>query len=371
MENQQFLSVQEDYRPLDIYFQANGTTGVFLVCGESIEGLALNEYFNRLEQRLGIRVVRFSHFTANPQEKSVLEGVQMLRGAGCNVIAAVGGGSAIDVAKCVRLFSAEGFGGHCPCEPGSALLPFLAVPTTAGSGSESTKFAVIYSGGIKQSICNKKCFPSAVLLDAATLETLPEYQRKSTMMDALCHAIESFWSVHATKGSQSLSRLAIQMILGNMDGYLYNDKAGNAQMLVAANIAGRSINLTETTAGHALSYGLTSLYGIAHGHAAALCVSSVWMHMLDTLKNCPAMEDSREWQALRGIADAMGCKHPQDASEKFAKLVQQLELKAPSAREEDLVELQRCVRSERLKNHPIHLCTGEIDQLYRSILAVM
>lgn len=109
-------------------------------------------------------------------------------------------------------------------------------------------------------------------LTPGALKTLPAYQRKSTMLDALCHAVESFWSVHATAESKAYSRDALKMIRRYAEDYLANCDEGNAGMLLAANTAGKAINLTQTTAGHAMCYKLTSLYGLAHGHAAALCV---------------------------------------------------------------------------------------------------
>ena len=147
------------------------------------------------------------------------------------------------------------------------------MPTTAGTGSEATRYAVIYFDGEKQSISDYSCIPSAVLMDASVLKTLPIYQKKSTMMDAFCHAIESYWSVNSSEESRQYSRRAIQLIMENKDLYIGNDETGNTQMLKAAHLAGKAINLTQTTAGHAMCYKLTSLYGIAHGHAAALCVS--------------------------------------------------------------------------------------------------
>lgn len=108
-------------------------------------------------------------------------------------------------------------------------------------------------------------------MDASVLKTLPDYQKKATMCDALCHAIESFWSVNSTDKSKEYSMAAIQNVMKHMDGYLANTDEGNAGMLLAANTAGKAINITQTTAGHAMCYKLTSMFSSAHGHAAILC----------------------------------------------------------------------------------------------------
>ena len=91
------------------------------------------------------------------------------------------------------------------------------------------------------------------------------------MMDAFCHALESFWSVNSTEESRRYSKEAIELVLENMEEYLLNTTDGNAGMLLAANIVGKAINITQTTARHAMCYKITSLFGCAHGHAAVLC----------------------------------------------------------------------------------------------------
>ena len=86
----------------------------------------------------------------------------------------------------------------------------------------------------------------------------------------LCHSMESFWSVNSTEESKQYSREAIQLMMKYKNAYLANEAIGNTAMLKAANIAGKAINITQTTAGHAMCYKLTSLYGIAHGHRKSI-----------------------------------------------------------------------------------------------------
>ena len=85
----------------------------------------------------------------------------------------------------------------------------FAVPTTAGTGSEATQFAVIYYRGEKQSVSHKSIIPDTVLFDPSSLKTLSLYQRKVGMMDALSHSIESCWSINSTNESKEYSRIAI------------------------------------------------------------------------------------------------------------------------------------------------------------------
>ena len=265
-----YITHENNYYGLDAWF--SGRKKVLLVCDASIHFL---ESFNRKLTEVGIPMIRFSDFQSNPHYESVVEGVKLFRKEQCDSIFAVGGGSAIDVAKCIKLYSdlpGDGSDGSWLKEkavPNN--IPLLAMPTTAGTGSEATRYAVIYYEGEKQSITSESIIPDTVLMDPDVLRTLPLYQKKATMCDALCHAIESFWSVNSNDESKEYSRAAIRGVLQHMDGYLNNTEEGRAGMLLAANTAGKAINITQTTAGHAMCYKITSLFGSSHGHASILC----------------------------------------------------------------------------------------------------
>ncbi len=372
---QEIMTANGSYGVLDGYFtrqRQNGVEKILLVCDGAIGFLKIDGYFGTLKEHLGIEVVRFSDFKPNPLYDSVENGVEIFNKEKCSLIAAVGGGSAIDVAKCIKLYCKMDRADGCYTE--QAIIPndvpLFAVPTTAGTGSEATRYAVIYKDGEKQSVTHESCIPSAVLFDSSVLKTLPIYQKKATMMDAFCHAVESWWSVNSTEESKEYSKSAIKEILDCKDSYLANDDDGNANMLAAANTSGKAINITQTTAGHAMCYKLTSLYGIAHGHAAALCVERLFWYITENTDRCI---DSRGEEYLKStlceIAFAMGCSTPKEAAEKFSELVKELGLERPTIKNgEELKLLTRSVNVERLKNHPIKLDSEVIEMLYGEIL---
>ena len=347
-----------------------GSKKILLVCDSSFPFLNIKNDIEALPKPYII----FDQFTPNPLYEDVCKGVELFNSEGCDTILAVGGGSSIDVAKCIKLYcNMEGDG-----ENGSYLkyeivpndIPFIAMPTTAGTGSEATRYAVIYFNGEKQSVTDKSCIPETVLFDADVLKTLPIYQKKATMMDALCHAIESFWSVNSSEESKQYSKKAIQLIVANMDGYLTNDETANANMLKAANIAGKAINITQTTAGHAMCYKLTSLYGIAHGHAAALCDKVLFPYMIANTNKCIDKRGERFLkETFSEIAQAMMCDTPEKAAEKFADIVLKLELTAPKIKSENDIDiLKTSVNPVRLNNNPVKLDIPTIEKLYREIL---
>ncbi len=248
-------------------------------------------------------------------------------------------------------------------------IPFLVIPTTAGTGSEATRYAVIYYEGNKQSVTDMSCIPGTVLMDPECLKPLPLYQKKATMMDAFCHALESFWSVNSTEQSKQYSREAIRSILDNMDAYLMNDPTALRNMLIASNTAGKAINITQTTAGHAMCYKITSLFGASHGHAALLCDRVLFPRMIRDLDKCidPRGKDYLK-ETLQDIADTMGCDTPEQAAEKVNTIFSRLEFEIPAANEAQFCELKTSVNPVRLKNHPVAMDEETINELYHEIL---
>lgn len=368
---QTIITAESNYAALDKYIIDSGCKSIMLVCDESLKFLNIKNYFGTFEDRLNVMLIRFSNFKPNPLYESVVEGVRLFHENSCEMIITVGGGSAMDVAKCIKLYSnMDSSENYLKQKIVPNDIPLIAVPTTAGTGSEATRYAVIYYNGEKQSVSDVSCIPSVVLMDPSVLKTLPEYQKKSTMLDALCHAIESFWSVNSTKESREFSKTAIQLILKNKDAYLANEETGNAEMLKAANIAGKAINITQTTAGHAMCYKLTSLYGIAHGHAAALCVSKLFPFMISHTKQCidPRGEDFLK-TIFGEIAGVMGCENADMAVLRFDEILSKLELSVPAAEEKDFEILKNSVNPTRLKNNPVCLEIDDIDMLYHQILS--
>ena len=370
---QKIITVENNYAGIDDWINKNNIVKILVVGGGSVKRqTAFKTYLEQLERK-GISIVYFSDFQPNPLYDSVQKGVKLFKDASCDGIMAVGGGSALDVAKCIKLFSnmtGDGVNGdYLKQEIVPNQIPFLAMPTTAGTGSEATRYAVIYFHGSKQSVTHESSIPDTVLMDSSVLNTLPLYQKKATMMDAFCHALESFWSVNSTEESKSYSKKAIELVLVHMEGYLANTDDGNAGMLFAANIAGKAINITQTTAGHAMCYKITSLFGVAHGHAAILCDRKLFPWMTEHTNQCI---DPRGKQYLKDtlleIALAMGCHTVEEAVIKLEDIFAELKLEVPVATPEQFEILKSSVNSVRLKNHPVELAVDTIDKLYHQIL---
>jgi alcohol dehydrogenase class IV len=353
-----------------------GATKVFVVCDSSYPFLNIKTYI----ENMGTPHVLFSEFAPNPVYEDVCKGIDLFQITKCNSILAVGGGSAIDVAKCIKLavLAKEGNEALIPplvstrVECDGSKIPFIAIPTTAGTGSESTHNAVMYYEGAKQTVTNDGVLPDYAILEPSVLKTLPLYQKKCTMMDALCQGIESWWSVNSTEDSYEYSRKTIELIMSNWRKYIFeNDDEAAENIMLAANYGGRAINITQTTAAHAFSYKITSLYKLPHGHAVAVGLPEIWEYMLGNMDKCI---DSRGQEYLtvifNQIAMAMGCEKPSEAIALFRQMMVEMELKNPVAvnREEELEILSISVNPVRLKNNPVTLDEKTILSTYQRIL---
>ncbi len=363
---QSIFFAPKGYKKIANEFNRRAVKKYLLVCGSSFDKLNLGGVIATLKAEC----VRFSNFSPNPTIEQVACAVETFNKTSCDAIIAIGGGSAIDVAKCVKLFSSldksEWLNPQKYVDNGVLL---IAVPTTAGTGSESTRYSVIYSNGEKQSVRHSSIVPNVAVLDGTLLKNLPDYQKKCTFLDALSQAIEGWWSVHSTPSSIKNSKKAIKLLLNNVGGYLGGNEGCAKKVLLGANYSGRAINVTQTTAAHAMSYKLTSLYSIPHGLAVALCLPKIWSYMINNFDKCTDVRGEQYLQkTFSDIAYAL-CKDtsPRLAIKFFEELVLAFGLKAPNVAESDIVTLAKSVNVTRLGNNPISLEFDAIKNLYAQI----
>ena len=199
---------------------------------------------------------------------------------GVDLIIAVGGGTVIDLAKIISIAYSNN------CEKVEEILfnkelenkkDLIFIPTTAGTGSEATSFAVVYKDKVKFSIDNQSLLADYIILDPLLLKSLPEPILNATVLDALAQAIESTWARGATAESREYAKQAIKRILDHID-----KKEGNAididrlsQLQIASHLAGKAINISRTTLPHSISYPITSHFGVPHGIAVFLTLPEV------------------------------------------------------------------------------------------------
>ena len=324
--------VIRDYNEFARWLSARGLKSLFVVCGNSFATIAPGRFLDCLAA-VGFSITYFKDFTPNPDHSSVVSGIEAFKASGADTLIGAGGGSAMDVAKAMKL-------------EGELKVPFAAIPTTAGTGSEATRFAVIYDNGTKTSLTSDSMLPDVVLIDPSVLEGLPDYQKKATMSDAVCHAVESAWSAATCGESRAFSYSALDKIFANYKAYLEGDEKTFGIMMDAAFEAGEAINITKTTGGHALCYKLTTGYGLAHGHAALLCVNALWSFMDGKTDNLKFLEKYKE---------------------QFKEYYAYLDMAKPEIAGPDYDVLADSVNLDRLANNPVALTHEDIVEIYRSL----
>ena len=301
----------------------------------------------------------FSAFHPNPDLSDTEAGATIYRNENCDGMISIGGGSSIDTAKAIKarmhaateddvIHSRLVFEDSCP---------HIAIPGTAGTGSEATQIAVTYVNGVKVSLNHEELKPDGVILDAALLDSLPAYHKKSCALDALAQGIESYWSKGSNDDSKVHAFLAVIGVLDNLKGYLAGDPHAAEEMLDASYQSGKAIQITRTTAAHAMSYMLTKRLGLAHGHACMLTLPTLW----------EMMQDHEEMQGtLKDLSEKMRLGDMRMAPKLLKGILYDLEMTVPPVPDEDMLEeLAGSVNVERLNNHPVRMTRDEIKEAYR------
>ena len=245
----------------------------------------------------------FSEFSSNPKIDDVKAGIQKFSDGNFDTIIAVGGGSAIDVAKSLKGLS------YLKDEFEKQVITqitltdnkttFIAIPTTAGSGSEATHFSVIYVKERKYSLSHPSLLPKYALIDYSLTLRNDKHLTAVSGMDALCQAIESYWSVRSTVESKMYAGQALKLVLKNIEPAV-NDPSDRVRedMMKGAHKAGKAINISKTTACHALSYTFTNKFNIPHGHAVGLTIGSLFKK-IDELIDHGTVADKRGKEFVR------------------------------------------------------------------------
>ncbi len=358
-KEQRFIKKEELEQLLEELLEDGGSKSIFLICGHSFEALPLWNALKEYAEKKSVELVRFSDFHPNPDIEDARKAAAAMELRSPGLLMAAGGGSAIDTAKCaLRMLKKRP--------------PFFAVPTTAGSGAESTCFAVVYENGNKVSFDELFLMPDAVLLDEECVATLPLKIRRSTFFDAVAHGVESYWARRSSPESREVAGEALKTLLAAKDVYFSTEgKENGASVLLGANLAGRAIQFTRTTASHAMAYKLTTLYGFPHGHAVALTLPESWKYLALHAADTEEKRD-RDWleQGLTELSGIFGAKDPLEGAKALAGLREELELTwgRPAPSEEELITLSGSVNVQRLSNYPVAMDQDALKALYREAL---
>jgi alcohol dehydrogenase class IV len=276
-----------------------------------------------------LQVHHFADFSSNPTIEQVEAAAQIVRDKHCDAVVAIGGGTAIDIGKAAAALAAqERTALDCLREPTplpSRQCLLIAAPTTAGTGSEVTSFSVVYVNGKKHSLDDQELLPDFALVDPELSAGLPPRTAASSALDAISQAIESLWSVRSTEMSRGHARQAIEIGLKHIKEFCRHPQLeSRTAMARAALLAGQAINITRTTAPHAVSYALTTLFNIPHGHSCALTLPAFLLY--NSQVSDSDVLDSRgvEWvrQRIKEIVEMLGANNPEEGRMRLLRVVQ-------------------------------------------------
>jgi alcohol dehydrogenase len=244
-------------------------------------------------------------------------------------------------------------------------LPLIAVPTTAGTGSEVTCVSVLtdHADGKKSPIVSDGFFPSYAVIDPELTYTMPPKVTAGTGIDVLAHALEGFWS----KGHQPICDACAQHAAGLVFKYLYKaylnptGEEAREKMCEASLIAGLAFTLPKTTASHACSFPLTNLHHIPHGEACGMT--------LDYFARINAKGE--EGARIEDLAKNLGFRDAFDMADEIHRLKEKMglrnDLKDLHLSEEEIAELVRISRHPNLYNNPVEITDEMLDEMYHAL----
>jgi len=276
----------------------------------------LKDIYASLEQG-GIAYEEYADVKPNPRDTDCDEAARRVAGSGIEAIVAVGGGSALDTAKAIALLYTNGgtirdYEGASVAE--KSPLPVLAIPTTAGTGSEATLWSIITDTdrNYKMPIGDFRIAPKIALLDAELTASLPAHVAASTGMDALTHAIEAYTCRVASPITDGLALHAIKLIKDNLFDAVYraDNEAARENMLIGSLIAGIAFGNADTASVHCLSEAIGGLYDTPHGVANSIFLPYVFKHNIEA-----------DVKKHADVAYALGVKPWVQASEAAAEAV--------------------------------------------------
>ena len=217
----------------------------------------------------------FDQVQEDPGVRTVAAGVELFMAEGCDLVVALGGGSPMCAGKGIALVAAnggvltdyEGFN-----KASAAPYPVIAVPTTAGSGTEVSKVTILTdeARSFKMSILDERTYPTVAILDGALMESLPAWPALVAGMDALAHALDAVWSVGATDFSDGLAAMSAATIIDQLPrAALTGDLSAKQRMLEASTIANMATGTALPGLAHVISQPLGRLH-MSHGLATGI-----------------------------------------------------------------------------------------------------
>ncbi|WP_417135917.1 iron-containing alcohol dehydrogenase [Ruminococcus bromii] len=286
----------------------------FIVTGRYVAVSNMMKQLTALLDENGIDCVTFDGITGEPTDTMIENGVKMLKSSGCDFIIGIGGGSPLDSAKAIAAMAVnEGsIADYNGKEITGEILPLAAIPTTAGTGSEATKFTVITDSEkrIKMLLKGDVLVPKLAIVDSSFTVGAPKSVTSATGLDALTHAVEAYTSRKAFSMTDTLAVSAVKRIMKYLPiAYKEPDNSlAREQMSIAALEAGICINNSSVTIVHGMSRPIGALFHVPHGMSNAML-----------LKECLSFAVSGAYEKFANLGRETGVASDSDSDETAAE----------------------------------------------------
>ena len=262
---------------------------VLLITDKMLVKLGLAKRVTDIIEGIGAKVEIFDDVPANPHADSVNASFAMAKAMNATIIVCLGGGSPMDVAKVVAmLMTNEGTWEEYQWEgkkPENAPLPYIAIPTTAGTGSEASKTSVIIDRDTKKGVGGDFFFAKVTLIDPELMVSLPPFVTATTGMDALTHAIEAYVGRSNHPFTNALALEAISLLTKYLPIAYENgaDLEAREMVALAASMAGLAMDQSGLGVIHSMSGPLSSHYNVAHGLSNAVLLPCGMRYNVETV----------------------------------------------------------------------------------------
>lgn len=286
----------------------------FIVTGRHVAVSDMMKQLTALLDENGIGCVIFDGITGEPTDTMIENGVEMLKSSGCDFIIGIGGGSPLDSAKAIAAMTVNGgsIADYNGKEITGEILPLAAIPTTAGTGSEATKFTVITDSekGIKMLLKGDVLVPKLAIVDSSFTVGAPKSVTSVTGLDALTHAVEAYTSRKAFSMTDTLAVSAVKRIMKYLPiAYKEPDNSlAREQMSIAALEAGICINNSSVTIVHGMSRPIGALFHVPHGMSNAMLI-----------KECLSFAVSGAYEKFANLGRETGVASDSDSDETAAE----------------------------------------------------
>lgn len=254
----------------------------YIISGPHLEKIGMVDKCREALKAAGIESDAFTQTEGNPSTDTVAKAANGFKSSKANFIVAFGGGSPLDVAKAVAVIASYG-GNITDYEGGGKVLgpvvPMIAIPTTAGTGSEVTAFSVItdHSRNYKLTVVSNYLLPAYAILDPELITTVPKSTAAACGIDAMVHALEAFISKAASPFSDLFAKEALRLIGTSIRDYV-SDRSNLAaceSMLIGSLFAGIAFSHARLGDVHAMSHPVSAYFDVAHGVANAVLLPTV------------------------------------------------------------------------------------------------